>query len=257
MYMKRLSACLVFCTVLTGLSAARQEDNRRGDEPRIILYEHADYGGASLILYPGDRIENFSGQRFANGKNLNDSVSSIRVEGGAELSVYANAGFRGAVMRLTQNVRDLSGRSLSDNSRDNWNDRISSLKVEGSGEHRRPAPRQVDCDVVIRRVYQDLFGREPDTGGLRNYRSLMIDQGWTERIVREHVRHSDEFRREGVDKIIRRAYLDVLGREVDPDGLNQYRKTIIDKGWTEDDVRNDLRRSAEFKNRTRPSGKAR
>ena len=249
--MKRLSVFLAFCAALTGLWAARSEDDWRGNEPRIILYEHADYRGASLVLHPGDRIENFSGQRFADGTNLNDSVSSIRVEGGAELTVYENAGFRGAVMRLTENVRDLSGRLLSDNPRDNWNDRISSLKVEDRGQHRRPAPRQVDCDVVIRRAYQDLFGREPDAGGLRNYRGLMIDQGWTEQMVRDHLRHSDEFRRDGVDKIIRRAYLDVLGREADPSGLNQYRKAIIDKGWTEGDVRDDLRRSEEFKNRGR------
>jgi hypothetical protein len=79
----------------------------------------------------------------------------------------------------------------------------------------------------------------------------MIDQGWTEEMVRDHVRRSDEFRRESVDKIIRRAYLDVLGREVDPSGLNQYRKVIIDKGWTEGDVKDDLRRSAEYKNRAK------
>ncbi|HEY4245563.1 MAG TPA: peptidase inhibitor family I36 protein [Lacunisphaera sp.] len=250
--MKQYSIILVFCAVLTGLWAAGPQDDRRGDEPRIILYEHADYRGASLILHPGDRIENFSGQRFSNGTNLNDSVSSIRVEGGAELYVYANAGFHGAVMRVTENVRDLTGRLLADNSRDNWNDRISSLKVEGGGEHRRPAPiREADCDVIIRRVYQDLLGRAPDAGGLRNYRGLMIDQGWTEQMVRDHLRHGDEFRRERVDQIIRRAYLDVLGREVDASGLNQYRKAIIDKGWTEGDVRDDLRRSAEYKNRAK------
>ncbi len=81
--MKRIIVFLAFCTVLTGLWA----DDRRGDELRIILYEHADYGGASLILHPGDRIDNFSGRTFSNGTNLNDSVSSIRVEGGAELTV--------------------------------------------------------------------------------------------------------------------------------------------------------------------------
>ncbi len=248
--MKRLTLFLVFCAVVTGLWADRRENDRREDGPRIILYEYADYRGASLVLYPGDWMDNFSGKTFSNGKNLNDSISSIRVEDGAELFVYENAGFHGAAMRVTENVRDLSGRLLSDNRRNNWNDRISSLKVEGGGEHRRPAPvRQVDCDVVIRRVYQDLFGREPDAIGFRSYRSLMIDQGWTEQMVRDHVRHSDEFRRDGVDKIIRRAYLEVLGRGVDPSGFNQYRKAIIDKGWTEGDVRDDLRRSTEYKNR--------
>lgn len=247
--MKRIIVLLACCVVLTAL---RADDRRRGDEPRITLYEHADYRGASLTLRPGDRIDNFSGRTFSNGTNLNDSVSSIRVEGGAELYVYENAGFRGAAMRLTENVRDLSGRLLANNPRDNWNDRISSLKVDEDNRHRRPPPmREADCDVIIRRVYQDLLNRAPDAGGLRNYRGLMIDQGWTEEMVRDHVRHSDEFRRESVDKIIRRAYLDVLGREVDPSGLNQYRKAIIDKGWTEGDVKDDLRRSAEYKNRAK------
>jgi hypothetical protein len=236
--------------VLINFSFARQENGRRGEEPRVILYQHADYQGDSLVIYPGESIDNFSGKSFPNGAGLNDGVSSIRVEGGAQVYVYENGRFRGAVMRLTENVRDLTGRVLSDNPRDNWNDRISSIKVDGS--HRRPEPsREIDYDAVIRRAYKDLLGREPDGGGLRNYRGLMIDQGWTERMVRDHIQHGDEFRREGADRIIRRAYLDVLGREVDSSGLKQYRHAMIEKDWTEGDVRDDLRRSAEYKNRAK------
>ena len=236
--------------VFFGSLFARQENGRRGEEPRVILYQHADYQGDSLVIYPGDSIDNFSGQSFPSGAGLNDSVSSIRVEGGAQVYVYENARFRGAVMRLTENVRDLTGRVLSNNPRDNWNDRISSIKVDGSRRRSEPS-RDVDYDAVIRRAYKDLLGREPDASGLRNYRGLMIDQGWTERMVRDHIQHGDEFRREGADRIIRRAYLDILGREVDPSGLDQYRKAVIEKNWTEGDVRDDLRRSAEYKNRAK------
>jgi hypothetical protein len=243
---------LAFIGASPGAWAARQENDRRRQEPRVILYQHADFSGDSLVLYPGESIENLSGRTFSNGNGLNDGISSIRVEGGAEVYVYENARFRGAVMRLTDNVRDLSGRFLSDNPRDNWNDRISSLKVEGAG--RRPAGnRDADCDGVIRRAYKDLLGRDPDDSGLRNYRGLMIDQGWTERMVRDHIQHGDEFRREGADRIIRRAYLDVLGREVDPGGLKQYRNAMLEKNWSEGDVRDDLRRSAEYKNRSKTS----
>jgi hypothetical protein len=50
-------------------------------------------------------------------------------------------------------------------------------------------------------------------------------------------------------RIGRRAYRDVLGREPDAEGLQYYRGRIIDEGWTEAQVRQDLRRSEEYKTR--------
>ncbi len=258
--MKRLLFLLALSGGFSVIWADHRDDDRRREEPRVILYQDADYRGDSLVIYPGEAIDNFSGQTFSNGNGLNDSVSSIRVEGGAEVYVYEDARFRGAAMRLTENVRNLAGRLLSGNSRDSWNDRISSLRVEGRGDrsYRRPPDRdrdrdrEIDYDVVIRRTYKDLLGRDPDDGGLRYYRGLMIDQGWTEVMVRDHLRRGDEFRQEGANRIIRRAYLEVLGREVDSGGLNHYRKQILQKDWTEGDVRDDLRRSDEYRNRSNP-----
>jgi len=230
---------------------AREENGdyeRRREEPRVILYEHADYRGDSLVLYPGEAIENFSGRTFEHGNRLNDSISSIRVEGGAEVYVYTEARFRGPVMRLTENVRDLSGRLLAFDSRDSWNDRISSLRIEKT-PRRQGREREIDYDGVIRRAYRDLLARDPDDDGFRHYRSLMVDQGWTERMVREHIQHAEEFRREGAERIVRRAYQDILGREADPSGLKHYREMVVDRNWTEGDVRDDMRRSAEFRNK--------
>ncbi len=195
-------------------------DRERG--PRVIIYEDAEYRGDRLVLYPGDTLENLSGLTFQNGVGLNDRISSIRVEGGAEVYVHADARFRGAVMRLAENTRDLTGRLLPGSVSTSWNDRISSLRVE---VRRRDEPK-TDPDTIIKRAYLDLLGREPDPAGVRNYRSLSIDQGWTETMVRANIRRGDEFRREGADRIIRRAYLDVLGRVVDPDGLRFYRGRV-------------------------------
>lgn len=216
-------------------------DRRRG--PRVIVYQHAEYRGDRLVLYPGDSFENLSGLTFGDGGRLNDRISSIRVEGGAEVYVHADARFRGAVMRLTENARDLTGRLLPGSVSASWNDRISSLRVE---VRRRDEPK-ADPDTVIKRAYLDLLGREPDPTGFRDYRSLVIDQGWTEIMVRDNIRRGDEFRREGADRIIRRAYLDVLGREVDPEGLRHFRHNLLEKNWTEGDVRDALRRSDEFR----------
>jgi hypothetical protein len=69
-------------------------------------------------------------------------------------------------------------------------------------------------------------------------------------MVREEFRRSDEYRREGVECIIRRAYLDLLGREADARGLAQYRRNLLERGWNEGDMCDDLRRSEEYRRRS-------
>jgi hypothetical protein len=51
------------------------------------------------------------------------------------------------------------------------------------------------------------------------------------------------------ERIINRAYEDILGRKADPSGMRMYRVRMIDEGWSEGDVRNDLRNSPEYKNK--------
>lgn len=253
--MKRLLLLLAVCVAVPSSWADRRDDDRRDNErrgrgPRVIVYQHADYRGNSLVFYPGDVLENLADVRFENGGPLNDSISSIRVEDGAEIYVYDNSRFRGQVMRLTENARDLSGRLLPGSVSANWSDRISSLRVERVEERRRGDGPRADPELIIKKAYQDLLLREPDPTGLRSYRGLIIDQGWTEQMVRDHIRRGDEFRREGADRIIRRAYLDVLGREPDPSGLKQYRRALLEKDWTESDLRDELRRSEEFRKKS-------
>ena len=112
-------------------------------------------------------------------------------------------------------------------------------------------------DAVIRRAYQDILGRDPDAEGLSHYRTRMIDEGWTDLDVREALRRSDEYasgaaRTRSADRIIRRAYQDVLRREPDPAGLEAYRRNVIERGWEEHDIRQALRRSPE--NQARRTG---
>jgi hypothetical protein len=233
-------------------SRDRDHDRERG--PRVILYQDAEYRGDRLVLYPGDSLDNLSGQTFPGGAKLNDGISSIRVEGGAEVYVHADARFRGAVLRLTESARNLTGRLLPGSTTTSWNDRISSLRVE----QRRRDESRAEPEVIVQRAYRDLLGREPDPTGLRDYRSLILDQGWSERMVRDNIRRGDEYRREGADRIVQRAYRDVLGREVDPEGLRHFRRQLLERNWTEGDVRDALRRSDEYKKTqaTPPPGEA-
>jgi TorA maturation chaperone TorD len=113
-------------------------------------------------------------------------------------------------------------------------------------------------DEVIRRAYDDILHRAPDADGLRLYRGRMIDDDWSERDVREALRESPEYAtqsRESAEKIVRRAYEDVLGREPDANGLASYRAKVLDQGWDEHDVREALKKSPEYRQRgqtTRP-----
>ena len=116
--------------------------------------------------------------------------------------------------------------------------------------HRYSTNRGMKPESIIRRAYQDILGRDPDPQGMSTYRSNIIDRGWTEQDVREALRNSPEYqtgpaRTASADRIIRRAYQDILGRQPDPEGLDTYRRNIIDRGWDEQDVRTALRRSQE------------
>jgi hypothetical protein len=252
-----LPAWLLVGAAVTALAQPQvwNNDRDRGDHgPRVILYEDADYRGAAMVVYPGDAVENFSGMRFENGRSVNDQISSIRVEGGAVVIVYADANFRGPALRLTESVRDLSGRFLRPNGNENWNDRISSLRVEGQRDrHGPPDNRRVDSDLIIKRSFQDVLLRDPGEADFRECRSYIIDQGWTEAMLRDHLRQSEEFRREGVDRIVRRAFLDILGRDPGPEGFRVYRRAILEKGWSESDLRDELRRSAEYRSKHPPN----
>lgn len=103
-------------------------------------------------------------------------------------------------------------------------------------------------DAIIDRAYDDLLEREPDAEGRAHYRSL-LERGESERQIRARIRESLEFRVTLPDSKTRRAYLAVLGREADPEGLQGYRHRIVDDRWTEEDVMNSLRQTAEYRNR--------
>ena len=120
-----------------------------------------------------------------------------------------------------------------------------------SSRNRKPRDQAEAPEVVVRRAYQDVLGRDPDPSGMRIYRSHIIDDGWTERQIREDLRKSTEFKGKDSDTIIYRAYQDVLGRDPDATGLAIYRKHIIKDGWSEKQIRDDLRNSQEYRNRKR------
>jgi Domain of unknown function (DUF4214) len=140
-----------------------------------------------------------------------------------------------------------------------WREADVRRDLSGRTDYQRYSSRgrSIRPDAIVRRAYQDILGRDPDPEGLSSYRSKIIDEGWSERDVREALRNSAEYasterRNASADRIIRRAYLDILHREPDPGGLETYRRNIVENGWDEHDVRQALLKSPE-KRQSRPT----
>lgn len=132
---------------------------------------------------------------------------------------------------------------------DNWSERDVAEDLRSRDDYRRmPDRRGADVDVIIRRAYEDILHRAPDRDGFLLYRHRMLDEGWTEWDLREVLRNSPEAfsqREAYAERVIRRAYQDVLRREPDRGGLMTYRRRILEDGWDEQDVRQALRTSQE------------
>ena len=63
------------------------------------------------------------------------------------------------------------------------------------------------------------------------------------------LRASDEYRLKRIDPMIHRAYRDILNREPDPEGLAAYRRVMLDRNWSEQELRDALRGSQEYRDR--------
>jgi hypothetical protein len=120
------------------------------------------------------------------------------------------------------------------------NDRVSSIRLFGR------------ADV---RIYRDTRFRGDSLRLTSNVRDL-DDEDFDDAIssLRIEGRSSGGSRggrsgSQSPELIVRRAYQDILERDPDPAGMRIYRSHIIDDGWTEQEVREDLRRSPEYRER--------
>ena len=122
-----------------------------------------------------------------------------------------------------------------------------------SGYRRYSGEVDRDLDRIIRQAYDEILRQVPDEEGLRYYRNRMTDYGWTEHDVRADLerrgaygRHETQMTRWQAERIVRRAYLDILGREPDPGAEGWVEKVLRDR-WTEEDVVRALRESEEYR----------
>jgi hypothetical protein len=218
-------------------AAAQRWGRERTPRDGACFYRDADFEGDYFCVASGEGLRSIP-------SGMNDRISSMRLFGRVDVTVYRDRNFNGRSLRLTRDVRNLK--------REGWNDTISSLDVQrprgGRPDFRRPSE---DPDRIVRRAYQDVLEREPDTAGLRQYRSRIIDDGWSEAEVRDALRRSSEYqtvRVRSARETVRRAYLNVLKREPDS-GASGYIDKVLRQNWTQADVERELRKSPEYRGR--------
>ncbi|HVZ22105.1 MAG TPA: peptidase inhibitor family I36 protein [Vicinamibacterales bacterium] len=245
---------------LPATAMAQRWGRERFPQSGACFFRDADYRGDYFCIRSGDDVRLVP-------EDMNDRISSIRVFGRAAVVVFRDARFSGGSARFVSNVRDLRD--------EGWNDRVSSLQVREdrgdreagrdrdaergrAGERAGGRPtRGPDVDAIVRRAYQDVLGRDPDEGGLRQYRSRIIDNGWTEAQVRDSLRNSPEYREKTTmtfakaQDIVRRAYLNVLKREPDAVGSQGYIANVMRNNWSQADVERELMKSQEYRDKNR------
>jgi peptidase inhibitor family I36 len=239
----RLASILLACIAAVAASAtlsAQRWGRDRIPGTGACFYEDADFKGDYFCVASG-------GEVAALSEDTNDKISSIRVLGGVEVTVFSDVRFSGNSTRYAGEVRDLAA--------DGWDDKISSLRV---GAPRRTmagtmAAPGADVDRIIRQAYREVLNREPDPQGMEIYRNHMLRDGWNDDKVRQSLKNSPEYAQKGgttvekAQEVVRRAYLSVLKREPDPAS-----RTFVEKvmsGWSQQDVENELRKSDEYKRR--------
>ena len=248
MHLSPVALLFTGLALMTNAEGAHEEERRgHGRGGRVTFYQDVDFRGGSITLEAGDEMANLTMEQFENGGGANDRISSIRIEGPIEVTVYRDSRFRGASRRFSRDVRNLT------HDDGEWNDVISSIRTE----YRNPGDarsERAEIDRTIERVFRDTLGRKPDQTALRTYRARMIDEGWSEKDVRAELIKTEEYRTV-VDRVVSKAYRDLLGREPDPDGKRGYVRHMLNDRWTEEDVRHSIRESEEYRDRVRASGK--
>src|SRR6478672_6796620 len=121
---------LVFLLMLLSVSVGRAAGaqtwgHERLPEAGACFYENINYSGRYFCVRPGDALRSMS-------SGMNDRISSIRVFGGAQVTVFRDRNLGGRSARFFADVHDLR--------RQGWNDQVSSLEVVRRGGEWREGP---------------------------------------------------------------------------------------------------------------------
>ena len=222
---------------------------------RVAIFEHSQFRGAATWLNRATPdLTAFSlGERGA--VTWDRAISSLQVEAAPAGPVFYQWSSRDADRALRAAYRDILNRDPDPDGLRFYRGRL--LDAGWSEPQLRDALRRSDefrsrdFSAIVRRVYREVLGGDPDASGLASY-TRALSRGKTEAELRAELRRSKEGDALSVTAAITRAYRDILKRDPDPAGLENYRHLVREKAWDENRIREDLRRSDEFRQLPRP-----
>lgn len=103
-----------------------------------------------------------------------------------------------------------------------------------------------EVEWIIAELFKTELDQEVDEASLRKYRRLMIDDGWSERRVRQDILSSPELVRGRYEKYVVRAYEDLLDRTPSPRERDGYVQDMIRHRWDEQKLRSMIKKSREY-----------
>jgi hypothetical protein len=259
---------LVCLTLFMFARPAAAQPARPLSPDRVTFFTEPNFKGDALTVEAGAQIENLDTMRRDNQRPWTFAISSVRVEGAAKAIVHTLGGFRGDRLEITRSITDLYGEPRQTTG-GTWDRSIASIVVVGPQrvvvappthvvvqpppptvvvvpppEPPRPRLSPREAEAIVAHAYREVLNRAPDPEGLRTYRNRLMHEGWNEHSIIQQLQRSDEARGINADDAIRRMYREVLGRDPDANGLAHYRAKWRD-GWTQGQIRDDLRRSPE------------
>jgi len=102
----------------------------------VTFYADPDFRGESVWLEPGTSIDDLRDVTFESGRRVNDKVSSIRIEGGVRVTLFADPRFSGDRIDLTESVRDLRQLVRSPERHQSWDDCVTAVRVSRNAMNR-------------------------------------------------------------------------------------------------------------------------
>ena len=143
MSIKKIVPLVALVVGLGSAAIAPREAAAQDGRGQVCVYEHIDYGGYEQCFDAGEGIPNLG--RF------HDRISSVRIRGRIEVTLFEHNNFQGRQLTINSDVSDL--RRFG-----GWNDQADSLRIT-SGGGRRDRDRDRD------RNYGGGFGGGGYSGG--------------------------------------------------------------------------------------------
>jgi hypothetical protein len=112
------SLALICLAVAQAATAQPRWGRERLPNTGACFYEDRDFRGRYFCVKPGDRLNSLP-------RGMGDQISSMRLLGANEVTVFRDSSGHGRSARFIGDVRDLK--------REGWNDQISSIRVARGG----------------------------------------------------------------------------------------------------------------------------